>query len=74
MPRILQYTREFNEQAVRFSFDSIKPPESRKGACRRLASKVNVKEVTLHSWVKGAVPAARKEALQPGSVDELHTF
>ncbi len=46
MPKILQYTNEFKDQAVRFVFESIEPTESRKEACRRLASKVNVKEVT----------------------------
>ena len=44
MPKMLQYTPEFKDQAVRFVFDEIGPDESRKEACRRLAPKVNVKE------------------------------
>ena len=45
MPKMQQYTPEFKDQAVRFVFEEIEPNESRKEACRRLAPKVNVKEV-----------------------------
>ena len=41
MPRMLQYTDEFKDQAVRFVFDSIEATESRKQACERLAPKVS---------------------------------
>ena len=74
MPRMLQYTDEFKDQAVRFVFDSIEATESRKQACERLAPKVNVKAVTLYNWVKAATPASAKGAArstQPGSVEEL---
>ena len=54
MPKMQQYTSEFKDQAVRFVFESIEANESRKEACRRLAPKVNVKEVTLYNWVKAA--------------------
>ena len=56
MPKMLQYTPEFKDQAVRFVFYEIGPDESREEACRRLAPKVNVKEVTLYDWVKAASP------------------
>ncbi len=55
-------------------FESIEPTESRKKACRRLAWKVNVKEVTLYNWVKPATPVAGKgsdRSTQRGSVGEL---
>ena len=55
MPKMQQYTVEFKDQSVRFVFESIEPNESRE-ACRRLAPKVNVKEVTLYNWVKAASP------------------
>ena len=74
MPKRLEYTTEFKEQAVRFVFESIEPTESRKQACERLASKVNVKAVTLYNWVKAATPASAKgpgRVVQPGSVEEL---
>ena len=51
MPKMQQYTVEFKDQAVRFVFDEIGPNESRKEACRGLAPKVNVKEVTPYNWV-----------------------
>ncbi len=60
MPKILQYTNEFKGQVVRFVFESIEPTESRKEACRRLASKVNMKEVTLYNWVKVATQSQVK--------------
>jgi len=74
MPKRLEYTTEFKEQAVRFVFESIEPTESRKQACERLAPKVNVKAVTLYNWVKAATPASAKgpgRVVQPGSVEEL---
>jgi transposase len=74
MPKMQQYTSEFKDQAVRFVFESIEPNESRKEACRRLAPKVNVKEVTLYNWVKAASPAAATgtaRAGQSGTVEEL---
>ena len=73
MPKMLQYTAEFKDQAVRFVFESIEPSESRKEACRRLAAKVNVKEVTLYNWVKAASPTANGSgrSVDPGSVEEL---
>ena len=73
MPKMQQYTVEFKDQAVRFVFDEIGPNESRKEACRRLAPKVNVKEVTLYNWVKAASPVAAGavRAGQSGTVDEL---
>ena len=74
MPKMLQYTPEFKDQAVRFVFDEIGPNESRKEACRRLAPKVNVKEVTLYNWVKAASPSTAtgtSRAGQSGTVDEL---
>ena len=46
MPKMQQYTVEFKDQAVRFVFEPIEAYESRKEACRRLAPKVNVKEVS----------------------------
>lgn len=74
MPKRLEYTKEFKEQAVRFVFESIEPDESRKQACGRLAAKLNVKPVTLYNWVKAATPVSAKgpgRAVQPGSVEEL---
>ncbi len=74
MPKRLEYTTEFKEQAVRFVFESIEPTESRKQACERVAVKVNVKPVTLYNWVKAATPASAKgpgRPVQPGSVEEL---
>ena len=74
MPKIQQYTPEFKDQAVRFVFESIEPDESRKEACRRLAPKVNVKEVTLYNWVKAASPVTAGgpvRAGQAGTVEEL---
>ena len=47
MPKRLEYTTEFKEQAVRFVFDSLEPNESRREACERLGSKMAVKPVTL---------------------------
>ena len=72
MPKRLEYTTEFKEQAVRFVFESIELTESRKQACERVAVKVNVKPVTLYNWVKAATPASAKgpgRSVQPGSVD-----
>lgn len=74
MPKLLQYTPEFKDQAVRFVFEEIEPNESRKEACRRLAPKVNVKEVTLYNWVKAASPVTVTGAArgaQTGTVEEL---
>ncbi len=74
MPKRLQYTNQFKDQAVRFVFESIKPTESRMEACRRRAWKVSVKEVTLYNWVKAATPVAGKgsaRSTQPDSIDEL---
>ena len=74
MPKMQQSTPEFKEQAVRFVFESIEANESRKEACRRLASKVNVKEVTLYYWVKAASPTSAAGVVrggQPGTVEEL---
>jgi len=75
MPKRLEYTTEFKEQAVRFVFESIEPTESRKQVCGRLAAKLNVKPVTLYNWVKAATPASAKGpgrvAAPPGSVEEL---
>ncbi len=74
MSKVLQYTVEFKDQAVRFLFDSIEPNESRKEACRRLAPQVNVKEVKLYNWVKAASPITATggaRAGQSGTVDEL---
>ena len=73
MPKMSQYTVEFKDQAVRFVFDAIEPNESRKEACRRLAPKVNVKEVTLYNWVKAASPAAATGTVRAGqgTVEEL---
>ena len=47
MPKMQRYTVRFKDQAARFVFESIEPNESRKEACRRLAPKVNVKEVSM---------------------------
>ena len=47
MPKMQQYTVEFKDQAVRFVFEPIEAYESREEACRRLAPKVNVKEVSM---------------------------
>ena len=74
MPRMQQYTVEFKDQAVRFVFDSIEANESQKEACRRLAPKVNVKDVTLYNWVKAASPITANgtaKAGQSGTVEEL---
>ncbi len=74
MPKMMQYTEEFREQAVRFVFDEMGPDESRKEACWRLGVKLNVKPVTLYNWVKAATPASAKghqRVTQPGTVDEL---
>jgi len=74
MPKRLEYTTEFKEQAVRFVFESIEPTESRKQACERVAVKLNVKPVTLYNWVKAATPASAKgpgRQAPPGSVEEL---
>ena len=50
MPKRLEYMTEFEEQAVRFVFDSIEANESRREACERLGAKVSVKPVTLYNW------------------------
>ena len=74
MPKMRQFTPEFKDQAVRFVLEEIEPNESRKEACRRLASKVNVKEVTLCNWVKAASPltdGGTARAGQAGTVEEL---
>ena len=71
MPKRLEYTTEFKEQAVRFVFESIEPTESRKQACERVAVKVNVKPVTLYNWVKQSAPAKARPTASPGSVEEL---
>jgi len=63
MPKRLEYTTEFKEQAVRFVFESIEPTESRKQACERVA--VKVKPVTLYNWVKAATPASAKGPGRP---------
>ncbi len=67
-----QYTPEFKDQAVRFVFESIEPDESRKEACRRLASKVNVKEVTLYNWVKAASPVTSNSPGRGGQPDTIN--
>lgn len=54
MPKLSRFTPEFKAQAVRLVFESMKPIDSRKEACRRLAPKVTVKEVALYNWVKEA--------------------
>lgn len=46
MPKMLRYTPEFKEQCVRVLFADIGPAVSRKAACERLGSRVNVKPVT----------------------------
>ena len=76
MPKMVRYTVEFKDQAVRFVFESIEANESRKEACRRLAPKVNVKEVTLYNWVKAASPVTSGGAArvgQSGTVEELRS-
>lgn len=75
MPKMQQYTVEFKDQAVRFVFESIEPNESRKEACRRLAPKVNVKEVTLYNWVKAASPVTVGGTARAGQsgVEELRS-
>ena len=70
MPRIMQYTKEFRAQAVRFVFDSIEPDESRKEACERLGSSLSVKPVTLYNWVKSSTPISAGR-VESGSVEEL---
>ena len=72
MPKMQQYTPEFKDQAVRFVFESIEPNESRKEACRRLAPKVNVKEVTLYNWVKAASPVTANNGARGGQPDTLN--
>ena len=72
MPKMQQYTPEFKDQAVRFVFESIEPDESRKEACRRLASKVNVKEVTLYNWVKAASPVTSNSPGRGGQPDTIN--
>ena len=71
MPKRLEYTTEFKEQAVRFVFDSIEANESRREACERLGAKVSVKPVTLYNWVKAATPASTGRVVAAGSVEEL---
>ena len=70
MPKLLRYTPEFKEQCVRLLFAEIGPEESRKAACERLGPRVNVKPVTLYTWVKGAAPSV-VPARTPGSTEEL---
>ena len=71
MPKLLRFTPEFKAQAVRLVFELMKPTESRKEACRRLAPKVNVKEVTLYNWVKEATAPTATVKPPAGSVKEL---
>jgi len=71
MPKMLRFTPEFKAQAVRLVFESMEPTESRKEACRRLAPKVNVKEVTLYNWVKDATAPTSSAKPPAGSVEEL---
>ena len=72
MPRKLEYTREFKDQAVRLVAAERTPNESRSAACARLGPKLGVKTLTLYSWVKQAIPRA-DAAAAPGSVEELRT-
>ena len=71
MPKMQRYTVEFKDQAVRFVFDEIGPNESRKEACRGLAPKVNVKEVTLYTWGKAASPATANATVRAGQSGTL---
>ena len=50
MPRKLEYTREFKDQAVRLVAAERTPNESRSAACARLGPKLGVKTLTLYSW------------------------
>jgi len=71
MPKMLRYTPEFKAQAVRLVFELMEPDESRKEACRRVAPKVNVKEVTLYTWVKEATAPTASVRPPAGSVEDL---
>lgn len=71
MPKMMRYTPEFKAQAVRLVFESMEPSETRKEACRRLAPRVNVKEVTLYNWVKSATAPTASAKPPVGSVEEL---
>lgn len=71
MPRIMQYTKEFRAQAVRFVFDSIEPDESRKEVCERLGSSLSVKPVTLYNWVKSSTPTSAGRVVETSTVEEL---
>lgn len=70
MPRKLEYTTEFKDQAVRLVVAERTPNESRSAACARLGPKLGVKTPTLYSWVKQAIPRADASAA-PGSAEEL---
>lgn len=51
-------TPEFREQATRFVFESMKPSESLKRPCVRLAPRLELNAMTLYNWSKQARPAA----------------
>ena len=73
-----QYTVAFKDQAVTFVFDEIGPFEARNEACneacRLLAPKLNLNEITFHNRVKAASPTTAigtVRAGHAGAVDEL---
>ena len=70
MPKKLEYSREFKDQAVRLVVAERGPNESRSAACARLDPRLGVKTPTLYSWVKQAIPSVSSTAA-PGSVEDL---
>ena len=70
MPKKVEYTTEFKDQAVRLIVAEREPNESRSAACARLGPRLGVKTPTLYSWVKQAIPSVSSSSA-PGSVEEL---
>jgi transposase len=70
MPKKVEYTPEFKDQAVRLVAAEREPNESRSAVCARLGPRLGVKTPTLYAWVKQAIPRADAVAA-PGSVEEL---
>lgn len=70
MPKKVEYTTEFKDQAVRLVVAEREPNASCSAACARLGPRLAVKTPTLYSWVKQSIPSVSSSSA-PGSVEEL---
>ena len=66
-----KYSPERKAQSVKLVFEEMRPDESRKTACMRLAPKLNVNPLTLYAWVKSATPQKQDLSTPSNSVDTL---